>query len=52
LLEAPGFARRLNRSVLPEFLAFGYISSSDTLFEGIYKLLPGHRLIIDLRAKD
>src|SRR5258708_35714424 len=49
LLELPGFHARLNRCALPEFFALGYISSENTLFDGVCKLLPGHRLRIDLR---
>lgn len=52
LLEVLGFEPRLNRRALPEFFAFGYISSDETLFEGIRKLLPGHRLQIDLTKQD
>jgi len=48
LFEIPGFHPRLNRRALPEFFAFGYISSDQTLFEGVRKLLPGHYLQIDL----
>jgi asparagine synthase (glutamine-hydrolysing) len=43
---------RLNRSALPEFFAFGYLSSDETLFDGVRKLMPGHRLMIDLAAAD
>lgn len=49
--ELPEFRRRLNRQALPEFFAFGYMSSDETLFEGVRKLLPGHRLSIDLTAR-
>src|SRR5258708_2563872 len=49
LLELPGFHARLNRCALPEFFALGYISSENTLFDGVCKLLPGHRLRIYLR---
>lgn len=51
LLEIPGSRPQLNRRALPEFFAFGYLSSTETLFEGIHKLLPGHFLIIDLCAE-
>ena len=51
LLQAPGCHPSLNRRALPEFLAFGYLSSSETLFEGVRKLLPGHTLSIDLAGK-
>ncbi|HTT25181.1 MAG TPA: asparagine synthase (glutamine-hydrolyzing) [Candidatus Sulfotelmatobacter sp.] len=33
-----------NARVLPEYLAFGYISGEDTLFSGIRKLPAGHTL--------
>jgi asparagine synthase (glutamine-hydrolysing) len=36
-----------NRAVLSEVLATRYTSGADTLFEGIYKLLPGHRLVFE-----
>jgi asparagine synthase (glutamine-hydrolysing) len=36
-----------NRAALPEVLATRYTSGDDTLFEGIYKLLPGHRLVFE-----
>lgn len=48
LLELPGVRSVLNRRALPEFFAFGYLSSDETMFAGIRKLLPGHRLILDL----
>jgi asparagine synthase (glutamine-hydrolysing) len=34
-----------NESVLPEMLATRSTAGSETLFRGIFKLLPGHRLI-------
>jgi asparagine synthase (glutamine-hydrolysing) len=52
LLELRGFPVRLNRHALPEFFALGYISSEETMFEGIFKLMPGHRLLFDLSAED
>jgi len=35
---------RLNVRVLSEHLALGYLCGSETLFQGIHKLLPGHCL--------
>ena len=52
LFEIPGFRPRLNRRALPEFFALGYISSDETLFEGVRKLLPGHSLQLDLTNQD
>src|SRR4051812_49337222 len=36
-----------NYAVLPEALSTRYTSGSDTLFKGIYKLLPGHLLVFE-----
>jgi asparagine synthase (glutamine-hydrolysing) len=52
LFELPGSTPRMNRRLLPEFLALGYLSSDQTLFAGVHKLLPGHRLSIELEEKD
>jgi asparagine synthase (glutamine-hydrolysing) len=42
---ASGLVRpALNEEVLPEYLATGYVSGSDTFFRGIRKLLPGRTL--------
>lgn len=46
LYALPEFRPRLNRKALPEFFAFGYLSSDETLFEGVHKLLPGHYLSV------
>ena len=34
--------------MLPEVLAFGYASGDRTLFENIRKLMPGHRMLLDV----
>jgi len=31
-------------AALPEYLAFGYLSGRETFYDGILKLMPGHRL--------
>jgi asparagine synthase (glutamine-hydrolysing) len=36
---------RANTAVLPEVLSTRYTSGAETMFEGVYKLLPGHRLM-------
>ena len=36
-----------NYAVLPEVLSTRYTSGEETLFRGIYKLLPGHRLVFE-----
>lgn len=52
LLELPGLRPAMNRPAIPEFLAFGYLSSEETLFSGVRKLMPGHRLVLDLSLND
>jgi asparagine synthase (glutamine-hydrolysing) len=47
LLEHPSISTRFDESVLPEYLAFGYVSDERTFFRGIRKLMPGHVLELD-----
>jgi len=44
LLEHPAISAELEEELLPEYLAFGYISEERTLFRNIRKLMPGHHL--------
>jgi asparagine synthase (glutamine-hydrolysing) len=48
LFEHPAISPRFNDRLLPEYLAFGYISGEETLFSGIRKLMPGHFLTLRL----
>lgn len=48
LLEHPSISPKLQETALPEYLTFGYTSNKQTLFSGIYKLMPGHTLTLDL----
>jgi asparagine synthase (glutamine-hydrolysing) len=48
LLEHPGISASFEESLLPEYLAFGYVSEERTLFSGIRKLMPGHWLTLDV----
>ena len=47
ILESGLMPVRPRESVLSEVLATRYTSDEQTLFEGIYKLLPGHRLVYE-----
>jgi asparagine synthase (glutamine-hydrolysing) len=47
ILESGLVEPRANQSVLPEMLATRYTADTETLFEGIHKLLPGHRLVYE-----
>jgi asparagine synthase (glutamine-hydrolysing) len=48
LLRHPAISPRFEQNLLPEYLAFGYISEERTLFSGIRKLMPGHCLLLDV----
>src|SRR5262249_25692737 len=50
VLLAYGMRPEFRHSCLPEYLAFGYLSGSETFFSGIRKLMPGHWLEIDERG--
>ena len=50
LLKHPAISARFDASLLSEYLAFGYTSGDETLFQGIRKLPPGHWLTLDLTA--
>jgi len=47
ILESGLIAPAANRAVFSEVLATRSTAGSETMFEGIYKLLPGHRLIFE-----
>ena len=47
LLAYPGVRADFNRTALPEFLAFGYLSGDETFYSGVRKLMPGRRLEVD-----
>ena len=44
ILAAGPLKPQLNESILPEYLATGFVSGSETFFRGIRKLLPGRML--------
>ncbi|MBI2683440.1 MAG: asparagine synthase (glutamine-hydrolyzing) [Acidobacteriales bacterium] len=46
ILAYPGVTAGLDRDVLSEYLAFGYIAGEQTLFKGVRKLQPGHTMEI------
>jgi len=51
LLAHGGIRAEFDRSTLPEYLAFGYLSGERTFFSGIRKLSPGHTLTISSDGK-
>ena len=44
ILAHGGVRPEFHSAALPEYLAFGYLSGEETFYNGISKLLPGHRL--------
>jgi asparagine synthase (glutamine-hydrolysing) len=48
LFEHPAISPELDTSLLPEYLAFGYVSGEQSLFRNIRKLMPGHHLTLTL----
>lgn len=46
LLADPSVARTINPRGIDRFLTYYYLPGNETLFEGIYKLDPGHHLTV------
>jgi asparagine synthase (glutamine-hydrolysing) len=51
VILAHGIRPQFHRSVLPEYLAFGYLSGPETFYTDILKLMPGHTLEVDLQGQ-
>ena len=49
LLQDPRYSRRLNADALWEFVQFRNITGTETMFEGIEEIPPGHVAVIDPR---
>lgn len=47
ILAFPGTGAQLDHAILPEYLAFGYLSGEQTFYAGIRKLMPGHWMEVD-----
>ena len=50
ILAHPGVRPEFHRPSLPEYLAFGYLSGSETFYSGIQKLMPGHSMEVDAQG--
>jgi asparagine synthase (glutamine-hydrolysing) len=46
LVALPGFAGRLDREALASYLRFLYVPAPATIYQGVYKLPPGHLLTL------
>ncbi len=51
ILAFPGTGVQFDRTILPEYLAFGYLSGEQTFYGGIRKLMPGHWMEVDASGK-
>ena len=51
ILAYPGISAEFDRGKLGEYLAFGYITGADTMYNGIRKLQPGHTLELSERGE-
>jgi asparagine synthase (glutamine-hydrolysing) len=47
ILAHGGVRPEFNSSGLPEYLAFGYLSGTETFYNGIRKLMPGERMEVN-----
>ena len=48
-LEYPEFEKKVNKKLIGPFLSFSFTPTNETLFEGVYRLLPGTSLTIQNR---
>ncbi len=46
-LAHPKFEKRLNRRQLPQYLCFEYMNDSQTMFDNVHKLIPGHFMVFE-----
>src|SRR6266571_1767878 len=46
ILTVEGIERRMNEDVLDAFMSLRYVPGPHTMFKGIFKLQPGHRLTV------
>ncbi len=47
LLAALDRPLAVNRAAIEPYMRFGYVPGEETMFQGIYKLLPGHMLVVE-----
>ena len=51
-LEVPGFQAHIDTEALHHYLTFRFVPAPLTMFEGVFKLSPGHLLEMDIREAD
>jgi asparagine synthase (glutamine-hydrolysing) len=50
LIEDPSVERAVNLNGLHHYLGYLYVPAPETMFQGIYKLPPGHLMVCDARG--
>lgn len=50
-LDIPGFKKELNKEMLGAYLTFSFTPGSNTFFKNVYKLSPGHYMIVNTKTK-
>lgn len=48
----PKFEKRLNKEMLGAYLTFSFTPGEKTFFQDVYKLAPGHYMVIDVEARE
>jgi asparagine synthase (glutamine-hydrolysing) len=47
ILQAPGVPRRINAEALQDYLTYLWVPAPKSMFQGIFKLPPGHTAVFD-----
>lgn len=47
LKEHPALPRKMNPKAVEEYFALGYVAEPDTIYQGVYKMSPGHCLLVE-----
>ena len=51
LRQHPAFPTKLNQQAIEEYFGFGYVPEPKSIYEGVYKLPPGHTLLLEQGKK-
>ncbi|MCF6196963.1 MAG: asparagine synthase (glutamine-hydrolyzing), partial [Emcibacter sp.] len=50
LTAHPDFQRNLRKESMEDYFALGYVAEPHTIYKNVYKLEPGHSILIDLQS--
>ena len=48
LLKSNIISKRLSQIALDQYFKYGSVSQPNTILEGVYQLMPGHRMVVNL----